>query len=210
MLRRIASALRSIDQGNNGGKSFVGKDAHGNRFYELAPQRQGGRLRRIYEPPNGGVDPQLAIHNNIVAEWRSWLSGTRQLPPSEEEMSNEIRRMHVLEHNVKELEAIEREEIIRKIGETAMADRDQRAAKLKHLQMVDHASAWDNSRKSFRNENRKGDDFQPQGWDPQSIAAPTEEQNENNCSSLKLSKQRKSHTSHRDSEDSFTPGEWTP
>ncbi|KNC72755.1 hypothetical protein SARC_14685 [Sphaeroforma arctica JP610] len=77
MFKALSKMLRSIDKANHNGKLYVGKDSYGNMFYELTPMTQGGRRKRIYEPPNDGTDPQLSITQEVSAQWRSWLNGTR-------------------------------------------------------------------------------------------------------------------------------------
>ncbi|KNC77717.1 hypothetical protein SARC_09833, partial [Sphaeroforma arctica JP610] len=124
----------------------------------------------------------------------------RKDAPTGEDMKNELLRREYLSANVKKLELEFREEQVRLIGEAAVADRELEEAKRKHNNFTDHASSWDNARKSFVSESRRGDNYSPQGWLPAGDAESTAGTNK-----------AKSNTNQQSTKkDDWTPGEWVP
>ncbi|PVU86942.1 hypothetical protein BB559_006306 [Furculomyces boomerangus] len=84
---------------------FVGKDYNGNLYFEK--KTSGVRSKRIveYHEGNQGFDYDVL---NLPVQWQSWMRHTRQIPPTEEEILADQKRIELLRQKVKMIE--EREE----------------------------------------------------------------------------------------------------
>jgi NADH:ubiquinone oxidoreductase subunit len=74
---------------------------------EDAPVYSGGRPRRFVVTPGGQADAFDFDVNSVPSEWRHWLAGARQDPPSVQELEGLERDRAQLQSRVAALEAEE-------------------------------------------------------------------------------------------------------
>ncbi|KAI3637546.1 hypothetical protein MIR68_004195 [Amoeboaphelidium protococcarum] len=101
VFNRLRSALS--------GRTFVGKDLNGNKFYETI-EAQGKSPRRMvvikgHYGDSSSMSPQTYISDSIAPQWKAWLAHTRSDAPTLEELAADIQRQEVLKHRVEQLEA---------------------------------------------------------------------------------------------------------
>ena len=77
MLARIAKFFGA----GGGGRTLVGRDAAGNRYYEKV--LEGQRRRSVEVGSRGALGQQYDPHSadTVPAEWQQWLRGSRREPP---------------------------------------------------------------------------------------------------------------------------------
>lgn len=82
---------------------FKGEDYLGNKYYELPPDPRGGRSRssRWFESVSGELDQELP------PEWMAWLRRRREIPPSKEEIIQNLAISRLKKHNA--YKSVERE-----------------------------------------------------------------------------------------------------
>ncbi|KAI3654383.1 hypothetical protein MP228_001102 [Amoeboaphelidium protococcarum] len=90
------------------GRTFVGKDLSGNKFYETI-EAQGKSPRRMvvikgHYGDSSSMSPQTYISDNIAPQWKAWLAHTRSDAPTLEELAADIQRQEVLKQRVEQLE----------------------------------------------------------------------------------------------------------
>ncbi|XP_053689758.1 NADH dehydrogenase [ubiquinone] 1 alpha subcomplex assembly factor 2 [Sabethes cyaneus] len=81
--------------------NFVGEDYFGNKYYEIPANASLGQRRnqRWFEPTTKETYDQ-----EITAEWEAWLRGRRKLPPTPEELAQNLAIMKMKERNAAELD----------------------------------------------------------------------------------------------------------
>eukprot|EP00898_Chlorokybus_atmophyticus_P003781 jgi/Chlat1/4403/Chrsp29S04533 len=90
MLARVVRGLRKLV-----GKEqrLVGSDKHGNQYYQGPHVVDGNAVEKRWVEFKGDYEP-----SSLPVEWNSWLNGSRQMPPTPEEiMEMELRRRSTLE-----------------------------------------------------------------------------------------------------------------
>ncbi|CAE6533416.1 unnamed protein product [Rhizoctonia solani] len=92
---------------------FVGEDLEGNRYYEIPTKRTDlvRPTRRVeYNATSHDVTQNANRARQLSVQWTSWLSHTRPDPPRIQELQADILRRQRLQHNVRMIEARDREE----------------------------------------------------------------------------------------------------
>mmetsp|Transcript_15239 Transcript_15239/g.29455 ORF Transcript_15239/g.29455 Transcript_15239/m.29455 type:complete len:154 (-) Transcript_15239:87-548(-) len=124
--RRLGDLTRSVF-GSRG--ELVGKDSLGNHYYKkmgIDPDDGVEKEYRWMESPRGHNHVYNYDPNRTPVEWNGWLRGSRQQPPTEQELArNEMYRKQV-QVQVKELKVKEQrrrrikeeEDAEKKAGET--------------------------------------------------------------------------------------------
>ncbi|CEL57466.1 hypothetical protein RSOLAG1IB_02206 [Rhizoctonia solani AG-1 IB] len=94
-------------------RHFVGEDLEGNRYYEI-PTKRTDLIRPTRRVEYGRISHDVAQNANrarqLSVQWTSWLSHTRPDPPSMQELQADLLRRQRLQHNVRMIEARDREE----------------------------------------------------------------------------------------------------
>ncbi|CAE6430726.1 unnamed protein product [Rhizoctonia solani] len=94
-------------------KHFVGEDIDGNRYYEIPAQRTDlvRTTRRVeYNVTSHDAAQNVNRARQLSVQWASWLSHTRPDPPTIQELQADLLRRQRLQHNVRMIEARDREE----------------------------------------------------------------------------------------------------
>lgn len=89
------SLNKKVNLGN-----FVGEDKFGNKYFEIPADPRGGKRKpvRWFENPTEEVNEPLPV------EWNSWISLTRQNPPTEEEIIRNAAIIQMKKENAIKLE----------------------------------------------------------------------------------------------------------
>lgn len=79
----------------------MGNDYYGIKYFEKPADPSRGRMNptRYFEVP----DRQSYCQENLPAEWDSWLRGRRRLPPTEEELKQNLQISMLKKHNADQL-----------------------------------------------------------------------------------------------------------
>ncbi|KAI0738983.1 hypothetical protein C8Q80DRAFT_1203142 [Daedaleopsis nitida] len=91
---------------------FVGRDLQGNRFFEHPSVSDDPRRTKRVVKYAQGTDmlDYVAGHRRLAVQWTSWLTHTRQHPPTLDELEADIERQRRIMMNVAMIEAREREQ----------------------------------------------------------------------------------------------------
>eukprot|EP00041_Stephanoeca_diplocostata_P025369 m.661011 g.661011 ORF g.661011 m.661011 type:complete len:206 (+) comp22733_c0_seq9:223-840(+) len=85
-------------------KIKVGEDAMGNTYWEVVrhsgPQRLNGRIMVTRSGEEAVYAP-----DDMPPAWASWLRGTTNTPPTEEQVNQEEARIHIMARRVADIEA---------------------------------------------------------------------------------------------------------
>uniref|UniRef100_A0A914VR69 NADH dehydrogenase [ubiquinone] 1 alpha subcomplex assembly factor 2 n=1 Tax=Plectus sambesii TaxID=2011161 RepID=A0A914VR69_9BILA len=75
-------------------RTVVGQDQFGNVYYEEAPRPGPSTHHSRAKAVSRGFDaPSGAQERNVPVEWESWMKGTRQTPPTDEEIARSLARL---------------------------------------------------------------------------------------------------------------------
>ncbi|KAF8345311.1 hypothetical protein F5887DRAFT_951833 [Amanita rubescens] len=114
-LRRIWQSIRSP-------RIYTGRDFEGNRFYEHPATSPDQRTRREvqYRQPDDMWD-YIGGGKRLPAQWSSWLTHTRQYPPTFEELQADFDRQQRVKMNAALIDARDNENRAKLIAEGAVA-----------------------------------------------------------------------------------------
>ncbi|KAH0580821.1 hypothetical protein H2248_011980 [Termitomyces sp. 'cryptogamus'] len=89
---------------------YVGQDLAGNRFYEQTNTANGRPRRTVQYRNPEDVWQYIGGRQKLAIQWSTWLSHTRQHPPTLEELQTDAERQRRVQANVALIEARDREE----------------------------------------------------------------------------------------------------
>ncbi|KAK2464556.1 hypothetical protein APHAL10511_003414 [Amanita phalloides] len=124
------SFLRRIWQSIRNPRVYVGRDLEGNRFYEYSvssPDTRRTRRAVQYSYPDDVWD-YIGGGKRLPVQWSSWLTHTRQYPPTLEELHADYARQQRVNMNAAIIEARDNESRAKLISEgVAAVEEAQRA-----------------------------------------------------------------------------------
>lgn len=87
-------------------KILKGVDLHGNKYYEIPPQRyflfqrEVSKLKRTVEPPNVDIFSAVEASKRVPTEWLAWLQWTRADPPEPGEVESNFAKKQAMKVKV--------------------------------------------------------------------------------------------------------------
>ncbi|KAJ2722099.1 hypothetical protein GGI07_003541 [Coemansia sp. Benny D115] len=128
---------------------FKGADLDGNMYFERFTRNSSRPRRHVVYKEN--INVSQYSDELIPVQWQAWMRHTREEPPSETELLQDIRRRELLAENVRrlklqELETKKRQQIE---GAGPVLDQEKKANQSSRFQ-----------------KSTPGESYQPEGWVP--------------------------------------------
>ncbi|KAG1753641.1 uncharacterized protein EDB91DRAFT_409925 [Suillus paluster] len=84
---------------------FVGKDLEGNKYFECPNTDKGRSKRTVKYRKNEDMWAYVASGRRLPVQWSAWLTHTRPIPPTIEELQADLARQQRVKINAAILEA---------------------------------------------------------------------------------------------------------